>query len=421
MIKHRRELTGRCYSNVKKQAVSRLNFISLASTSATVICSGFGLMLRDMQVGVRFIIVTIALLMIVAPANAQVFSSSAGDIKVETVARGLEYPWSLAFLPNNRMLVTERPGRMRIVTRMGELSAPLAGVPDVVAQGQAGLMDVVIDRDFPRNSTIYFCFNATINGDVAVARAQLIDGSEPRLEAVKVIFRQDRPTTSGGTNNACRIAQDADGKLFVTLGDHADMAASAQNLADTFGKIIRIEPDGSVPPDNPFVGQAGARGEIWAYGVRNPEGLAFDAEGQLWEQEHGPKGGDEINIIAKGKNYGWPVIGYGVNYDGAKIHKSTRMPGMEQPAWHWTPSIAPSGMTFYSGKLWAGWRGDLFSGALKYQLVSRLKRTGNRLVREERLLQGLHERIRDVREGPDGALWLLTDNAAGRLLRVTPR
>ena len=411
-------------ANVKKTGgligITTINFAPLAGTRATVIGSGFGLMLRDMQVGARVIITTV-LLTIVAPADAQVFSSSAGDIKVETVARGLEYPWSLAFLPNNRMLITERPGRMRIVTRLGELSAPLAGVPNVVAQGQAGLMDVVIDRDYPRNSTIYFCFNATINGDVAVARAQLIDDSDPRLEAVKIIFRQDRPATSGGTNNACRIAQDANGKLFVTLGDHADMAASAQNLADTFGKIIRIEPDGSVPPDNPFVGQPGARGEIWAYGVRNPEGLAFDAEGQLWEQEHGPKGGDEINIIVKGKNYGWPVIGYGVNYDGTKIHKSTRMPGMEQPAWHWTPSIAPSGMTFYSGKLWAGWRGDLFNGALKYQLVSRLKRTGNRLVREERLLQGLQERIRDVREGPDGALWLLTDNSAGRLLRVTPR
>jgi glucose/arabinose dehydrogenase len=310
---------------------------------------------------------------------------------------------------------------MRIVSRTGGLSAPLAGVPEVVAQGQAGMMDVVIDRDYPRNGTIYFCFNATINGDVAVARARLIDSEAPGLEAVTVIFRQDKPTTSGGTNNACRIAQDADRKLFITLGDHADMAASAQNLGDTFGKIIRIEPDGSVPPDNPFVGHSGARGEVWAYGVRNPEGLAFDAKGQLWEQEHGPKGGDEINIIEKGKNYGWPVIGYGVNYDGAKIHKSARMPGMEQPAWYWTPSIAPSGMTFYSGKLWAAWRGDLFSGALKYQLVSRLKRVGNRLVREERLLQGLHERIRDVREGPDGALWLLTDNSAGRLLRVTPR
>jgi aldose sugar dehydrogenase len=374
-----------------------------------------------MQIGARFIITIALLIMIDAHAGAQVFSSSAGDIKVETVARGLEHPWSLAFLPDNRMLVTERPGRMRIVTRKGELSAPLAGVPNVVAQGQAGLMDVVIDRDYRRNGTIYFCFNATINGDVAVARAHLIDSGDPRLDAVKVIFQQDRPTTSGGTNNACRIAQGADGKLFVTLGDHADMAASAQNLADTFGKIIRIEPDGSIPPDNPFVGRPGVKPEIWAYGLRNPEGLAFDAEGKLWEQEHGPKGGDEINSIAKGKNYGWPVIGYGVNYDGSKIHKSTRMRGMEQPAWHWTPSIAPSGMTFYSGKLWRAWRGDLFNGALKYQLVSRLKRNGDRLVREERLLQGLHERIRDVREGPDGALWLLTDNDAGRILRVVPR
>jgi glucose/arabinose dehydrogenase len=361
----------------------------------------------------------IVLLMSDALAGAQIFSSSAGGIEIDTVARGLEHPWSLAFLPNNRMLVTERPGRMRVVTRAGKLSPPLAGLPNLVAQGQSLLMDVVIDHNYQRIGTIYFCFSRIVNGDTEVARAQLIDGDDPRLDAVEVIFHQDGPPASDATH-ACRIAQAGDGKLFVTLGDNSDVAASsAQNLTDTFGKIIRIEPDGSIPPDNPFVRRRGAKPEIWAFGLRNPEGLAFDAEGKLWEQEHGPKGGDEINIIAKGKNYGWPVIGYGVNYDGSKIHKSTRMRGMEQPAWHWTPAIAPSGMTFYSGKLWPAWRGDLFNGAL-YQFVSRLKRNGDRLVREERLLQGLHERIRDVREGPDGALWLLTDNDAGRILRVVP-
>jgi glucose/arabinose dehydrogenase len=366
--------------------------------------------------------IVLGLTVLFAPSFAagQTFKSSAGDLTVETIATGLVHPWSLAFLPDGRMLVTERPGRMRIVTRDGKLSAPLGGVPPVVAHGQAGLLDVAIDRAFAQNHTIYFCFNADAGADVAVARAQLDAGATPGLGGVTTIFRQEGPPSSGN-NVACRIAQGADGNLFVSLGDHFKPRDDAQNLANHIGKIVRIRPDGSVPPDNPFVGKSGARPEIWSYGHRNPEGLAFNpADGKLWEQEHGPQGGDEINIIDKGKNYGWPVIGYGIDYDGSRIHESTHKAGMEQPVWHWTPSIAPSGMAFISGDLFKGWNGSLINGALKFHLLARLELKGDTAVKEERLLQGLNERIRDVRQGPDGALYLLTDNSAGRILRLAP-
>ena len=361
------------------------------------------------------------ILTLAAPAGAQVFPSSAGEIKVETVARGLVRPWSLAFLPDGRMLVTERPGRMRVVAADGALSLPLTNVPSAVPRSQAGLLDVALDRDYARNRTITLCYNADVAGNVAVARARLVADDNPRLDDVAVIFRQDGPPSTSGNNLACRIAQAADGNLFVSLGDHFGPRDEAQNLANTIGKIARIRTDGSAPGDNPFVGRPGAKPEIWSYGHRNAEGLAFNpADGRLWEQEHGPQGGDEINIIEKGRNYGWPVIGFGVDYGGARIHESTSRPGMEQPVWHWTPSIAPSGMAFYSGRLWPAWKGSLFNGALKFQLLARLALDGDRVIREERLLQGLGERIRDVREGPDGALYLLTDNSAGRILRVAP-
>ena len=372
----------------------------------------------------RRLILFAALLLPATGANAaaQVFSSSAGALKVETVAGGLVHPWSLAFLPDSRMLVTERPGRMRIVARDGTLSPPLAGVPKVVARSQAGLLDVALDRGFAQNRTIYFCFNADPAFNVAVARAELDAGETPRLEHVQVIFRQQGPPSPGGFNVACRIAQAPDNNLFVSLGDHFKPRDEAQNLANDIGKIVRIRPDGSVPPDNPFVHKPDARPAIWSYGHRNAEGLAFNpVDGKLWEQEHGPQGGDEINIVVKGKNYGWPVIGYGVDYGGAKIHESTRKAGMEQPVWHWTPSIAPSGMAFVTGDLFPGWKGSLINGALKFELLSRLTLDGDKAVKEERLLQGLDERIRDVRQGPDGALYLLTDNSAGRILRVAPK
>ena len=364
-----------------------------------------------------------------APAAAQQFTSSAGELTVETLAGGLVHPWSLAFLPDGRMLVTERPGRMRIVTRGGRLSPPLAGVPAVYAQSQAGLMDVILARDFEQSHQVFFCYAEPYEGGgrIAVAHARLMEGKRlvedatPRLIGVEVIFRQHGPADHG-LNIGCRMVQGADGNLFVTLGDHFFDAKLAQTLDNHIGKIVRITPEGKAPPDNPFVGKKGALPEIWAYGLRNPEGLAFNpADGKLWEQEHGPKGGDEINIVAKGANYGWPVVSYGVNYDGSPVGTGKqRAAGMTNSIWHWTPSIAPSGMAFYTGELFPGWKGSLFNGALKFELVARLELNGDKVVKEERMLQGLHERIRDVRQGPDGALYLLTDNDNGRILRVAP-
>jgi aldose sugar dehydrogenase len=349
------------------------------------------------------------------------FASSAGQLDVQTVATGLVHPWALAFLPDGKMLVTERPGRMRIVTPEGQLSPPLKGVPDVWATGQGGLLDVVTDKGFAQNRTIYFCFAERTSGGgrTALARARLNDGSG-RLDEVKIIFRQDGPLSSGN-HYGCRIVQANDGNLFVTLGEHFSYRNEAQNLGNHLGKLIRITPDGMALPDNPFVGRDGAKPEIWSYGHRNEQGLAINpATGDLWEIEHGPRGGDEVNIIGKGKNYGWPVIGYGIDYSGATIHESAAKDGMEQPVKYWVPSIAPSGMTFYNGKLFPKWSGSLFTGALAGKMLVRLQLNGNSVTGEERLLQNLYERIRDVRQGPDGALWLLTDSSAGRILRVSP-
>ena len=349
------------------------------------------------------------------------FASSAGQLEVQAVASGLVNPWSLAFLPDGRMLVTERPGRMRLVTPEGQLSPPLKGVPEVFVSGQGGLLDVIIDKSYAQNKTIYFCFAERTGGGgrTAVARAKLNDGNG-RLDEVKVIFRQEGALSSGN-HYGCRIVQANDGNLFVTLGEHFSYRDEAQNLGNHLGKLIRITPDGAAPADNPFVGRADAKPEIWSYGHRNEQGLAINpASGDLWEIEHGPRGGDEVNIIGKGKNYGWPVIGYGIDYSGAKIHESTSKSGMEQPVKYWVPSIAPSGMTFYTAKLFPKWTGSLFTGALAGKMLVRLSLNGNAVTGEERLLQNLNERIRDVRQGPDGALWLLTDNSAGRILRVSP-
>jgi len=378
----------------------------------------------------RFILALPAILLAAAAGAAETehFPSSAGTLTVETVAGGLVNPWSLAFLPDGRMLVTERPGRMRIVSRGGKLSPPLAGVPQVYAHSQAGLMDVILARDFGQSREIFFCYAEPYEGGarIAVAHARLqdgerLDGDRPRLSGVAVIFRQRGPADRG-LNIGCRIVQAADGNLFVTLGDHFNDAKMAQTLDNDIGKIIRIKPDGGAPPDNPFAGKQGALPEIWAFGLRNAEGLAFNpADGKLWEQEHGPMGGDEINIIVKGGNYGWPVVSFGVNYDGSPVGAGKQHhESMIDPVWHWTPSIAPSGMAFYTGDLFPGWKGSLINGALKFALVSRLALDGDKAVNEERLLQDLHERIRDVRQGPDGALYLLTDNASGRILRVAP-
>jgi glucose/arabinose dehydrogenase len=356
-------------------------------------------------------------------ANAQDFSSVAGPIAVATFARGLDHPWAIAFLSGGRLLVTERPGRMRIAAQDGSLSPALGGIPMVFASGQGGLHDVALDRDYGQNHTLYFCYAepGSGGGRTAMARARLMEEGSPQLEDVTVIFRQEGPLSSGN-HFGCRIAQAPDGNLFLTLGEHFTYRDQAQNLGNHLGKIVRVRPDGTVPPDNPFVGRPGAKPEIWSYGHRNPQGLAFHpSTGRLWEHEHGPRGGDEVNIVEKGKNYGWPVIGYGIDYNGARIHESTHKEGMEQPVWYWVPSIAPSGMAFYDGRLFPAWRGNLFVGALAGELLTRLELDGEKVTTEERLLQRLHERIRDVRQGPDGALWLATDDSAGRILRVLPR
>ncbi|NEW86572.1 PQQ-dependent sugar dehydrogenase [Rhodopseudomonas sp. WA056] len=364
-----------------------------------------------------------SLLIITASRGAgATFESSAGPLAVQTVAEDLVHPWGLAFLPDGRMLVTERPGRLRLVTQQGQVSKPLPGVPEVWASGQGGLLDVATDKDIATNRTIYLCYAERDGrgGRTAVARARLSDGDAPRLDDVKVIFRQQGPLSSGN-HYGCRIAQAADGNLFVTLGEHYAYRDQAQSLSNHLGKIVRIAPDGSVPAGNPFADRDGAKPEIWSLGHRNPQGLAFNpADGSLWEVEHGPRGGDEVNIIRKGENYGWPVIGYGIDYSGAKIHEATAKPGMQQPIKYWVPSISPSGMAFYTGKLFPTWKGSLFLGALSGQMLVRLSLQGDKVTGEERLLQALNERIRDVRQGPDGALWLLTDSDAGRILRVAP-
>ena len=352
------------------------------------------------------------------PAQAQQdFKSDSGDIRVETVVSGLSYPWALAFLPDGRMLVTERGGSMRIATRDGKLSPPLSGVPKVMSQNQGGLLDVIVDRDFASNNTIYFCYSDPVDGgaQTALARARLDAGATPQLTDVRRIFRQEGPP-SRGLHFGCRIVQARDGNLFLTTA-----SKSAQTLDNHIGKMIRIAPDGSVPKDNPFVGRADAKPEIWSYGHRNSQGATLHPiTGKLWMHEHGPQGGDEINIPEAGKNYGWPVIGFGVNYGGAKIHEGTKKAGMEQPIRQWTPVIAPSGFTIYTGDLFPQWKGNAFIGGLRTQMLVRLELNGEKVTREERILRQLNERIRDVRTGPDGALWLVTDDSQGRILRLTP-
>ena len=341
-------------------------------------------------------------------------------VRVETVARGLEHPWAVAFLPDGRMLVTERPGRLRIVERDGRISDPLAGVPQVLARGQGGLLDVALDPRFADNRLVYLSYaepGAGGTAGTAVARGRLGQG---RLEDVRVIYQQ-QPKVRGAAHFGSRLVFARDGTLFVTQGDRFVYRDGAQDLSVGIGKIVRINPDGSVPRDNPFVGRAGARPEIWSYGHRNVQSAALHPRtGQLWTVEHGARGGDELNRPEAGKNYGWPVITYGVDYSGARIGEGTAKPGMEQPVYYWDPVIAPSGMTFYTGDALPDWKGSLFIGSLDPGLLVRLTLKDGRVAREERYLADLGERIRDVRQGPDGLVYLLTDSGDGRVLRVLP-
>ncbi len=349
-------------------------------------------------------------------------TSSAGTLLVETVATGLENPWSLAFLPDGRMLVTERPGRLRLIAADGKVSPPLGGLPRIAARGQGGLLDVVPDPDFRNNRMIYVSFAEPRENNgaaTAVARATL-NAAETAIVGTTVIFQQ-QPAGTTTRHFGSRLVFGRDGNLFVTTGDRGNMEMSAQDRATLVGKIIRIKPDGSVPADNPFVGQPGVRPEIWSIGHRNAQGAALHPEtGALWTMEHGARGGDEVNLVRKGLNYGWPVISYGVEYSGRKIGEGQTKPDMEQPVHYWDPSISPSGAMFYTGTRLPGWTGSLFAGALSGEMLVRLTLSGEKVISEERLLTGLNERIRDVRQGPDGLIYLLTDNTNGRILRLRP-
>lgn len=346
----------------------------------------------------------------------------AQDITAQAVASGLENPWALAFLPGGRFLVTERPGRLRVVAADGRIGSPVAGVPTVAAGGQGGLLDLVLDSGFESNRTVFFCFSepgAGGNG-TALARARL-SNDEMRLEDVRVIFSQ-KPKVASSLHFGCRIAETREGYLFLTLGERYGRKEDAQKLDNHLGKVVRLTKEGAAAPGNPFATRPGALPEIWSYGHRNPQGAVIAPDGSLWIHEHGPQGGDEINLPQAGRNYGWPAISHGENYGGGAINGgvSTR-DGMEQPLHFWVPSIAPSGMAFLTSERYGkAFQGNLFVGSLKFSYLDRIELSSGKVVREHKLLaQG--ERIRDVRQGPDGLLYLLTDNAKGRLLRLLPR
>jgi aldose sugar dehydrogenase len=351
-----------------------------------------------------------------AAAQPQAVETETGTIHVETVASGLAHPWGMAFLPDGRMLVTERPGALRIVDSDFNISEPLSGVPQVFAQGQGGLLDVAIDPDFASSQLVYLSFAEPGSGgaSTAVARGRLGEGG---LEDVEVIFRQE-PKVSGGNHFGSRLVFHGDGTLFIGLGDRFKFDP-AQDLTNHIGTVVRINPDGSVPDDNPFVGEDGARAEIWSYGHRNIQGATRHPDtGELWFHEHGPRGGDEVNVPRAGENYGWPVVSWGNHYDGREIPDPSSRPEFAGSVHVWDPSIAPSGMTFYTGDVFPEWRGDLLVGGLVAQSLVRLSLDGREVTSEERIELGA--RIRDVVEGPEGAVYILTDAPNGQVLRLTP-
>jgi glucose/arabinose dehydrogenase len=348
--------------------------------------------------------------------------------QVVTVAKGLDHPWSLAFLPDGRMLVTERVGRLRIVAKDGQLSPPASGVPATAQQEQAGLFGLALDPAFKTDGLVYLAYEeprgAAASG-LSIARARLVEApGAPALHDLQVIFRA-QPAPTSNLNMGGRMTFGPHGTLFLGVGDRfiPQGQADAQKLDNDLGKVIRINKDGSIPKDNPFVGRPGARGEIWSIGHRNIEAAAINPwTHRLWTVEHGPKGGDELNIPQAGKNYGWPVITYGIDYSGQPVGKGiTSAPGMEQPVYYWDPVIAPSGMAFYDANLFPAWKGSLFVGGLASTHLARLTLKGDRVVGEEWLLQDLGERIRDVVVGPEGAVYVLTDSSEGRILKLAPK
>jgi glucose/arabinose dehydrogenase len=356
----------------------------------------------------------------VADVPGEPVASDQASFKVVEVTGGLEHPWGMAFLPDGDILITERPGRLRVL-REGVLDpAPLDGVPEVYASGQGGLLDVALDPDFATNRLIYLSYAEPGEGGAgtAVARGRLGEG---QLEDVQVIYRQ-QPKVEGSGHFGSRLVFAEDGTLFVTQGDRQAYREQAQDLGSGLGKLVRINPDGSIPKDNPFVGRSGARPEIYSYGHRSMQAAALHPEtGQLWTVEHGARGGDELNHPEKGKNYGWPVITYGRDYSGAKIGEGTGKQGMEQPVYYWDPVIAPSGAVWYTGDRYPGWKGSLLVGSLQPGALVRLTVEDGKVTEEERHLAELGDRIRDVQQGPDGLLYVVTDEDEGRLIRVVPK
>lgn len=352
-------------------------------------------------------------------------ATTAEHLRVEVVAERLNHPWGMAFIGDGKMLVTERPGAMRVVTPDGVVGPPLAGVPPVDAGGQGGMLDVITDSNFQKNRTIYFCYseaarpglNEEGNGTV-MASARLSEEST-YLDQVKVLFRQQPKVVSRG-HFGCRIVESPDGTLFLTLGERFVRMDDAQNLSNHLGKVVRVAKDGSVPKDNPFVGRKDAMPEIWSYGHRNMQGAAWGPDKRLWTIEHGPQGGDELNHPQAGKNYGWPVITYGEQYGGGPIGEGiTQRAGMEQPVHYWVPSIAPSGLTFVnSNRYGPQMQGRALVGSLKFRYLARLTLHNGKVVKEEKLLEDLRQRVRDVAQGPDGYVYLLTDHGRGQLLRL---
>jgi len=350
----------------------------------------------------------------------QVFVTEKLSLKVEKITDGLEHPWGLAFLPDGRMLVTERPGRLRIIDRDGDLEPqPVPGLPSIAARGQGGLLDIALHPGFASNRLIYLSYSASGEGGIGteVARGRWTGKG---LEGLEVIFRM-RPKSRTGRHFGSRLVFDPEGRLYVTLGDRGDRPR-AQRIDDHAGSVIRLNDDGSTPGDNPLLTREGALPRIFSYGNRNIQGAALHpVTGELWAHEHGPQGGDELNMIRPGVNYGWPVITYGVNYGiGTSIGEGTEKPGMAQPLYYWVPSIAPSGMAFYTADRIPQWQGNLLLGSLKFETLVRLELDGERVTHEERLLGNELGRIRDVRQGPDGLVYLLTDARNGALYRLSP-
>ena len=343
---------------------------------------------------------------------------------VVVLARGLAHPWAVEPLPTGELLVTERPGRMRIVSANGTLGEPLAGIPPVVARGQGGLLDVALSPSFATDRTIYWSYSEPRQGGNATSVARgVLSPDMRRVDNVSVIFRA-MPTYEGAMHFGSRLAFGPDGMLYITLGERSvlEVRPQAQQLDSHMGKTIRIRPDGTVPPDNPFAGRADARPEIWSVGHRNVQASAFDAQGRFWIVDHGPQGGDEVNLVEKGKNYGWPVVSFGEEYSGAPIPNAvTTRAGFVDPVYYWDPVIAPSGAEFYTGDAFPAWRGSLFIGGLAQERLVRLTLANDRVTGEEHLLGDRDRRIRDVRQGPDGALYVVTDHDNGELWKIVPK